>query len=169
MTHFPKLQLTRVLWLANALFWLLLAGLVAFQVRQIFFGGETPVLHLEAITVQPLRPSALARTATRNPFDATGTAWLAAGSPGAEATPGQVRGIVVLPGVGMAMTDRGPVKPGGSLDAGRLISVKPTGAVVATPSGLQALVLPGTKRPTLQDLNQAKPISAKSNVRHKPE
>jgi hypothetical protein len=163
------MPLTRALWLANALFWLLLAGLVAFQIQQIFFAGETPALRLEPVTVEALPPLALAGAATRNPFDAAGTAWLAAGSTGPEATPGQVRGIVVLPGIGLAMTDRGPVKPGASLDAGRLLSVKAAGAVVATPTGPQALALPGSNRPTLQDLNQAKPMATNSNSRQKRE
>jgi len=159
------LTLTRALWLANGFFWLLLAGWVAFRVQQVIVSGPAPALRLDPVQAEALPPLVLVSVPTRNPFDPAGTAWQAAGSPASEAAPGQVRGIVVLPGVGVAMTDRGAVKPGQALDAGRLVSVKVAGAVVDTPGGRQALVLPGSNRPRLQDLNQAKPTAAKSTAR----
>ena len=159
------MTLTRALWLANGFFWLLLAGLVAFRVQQVFVSGAVPALRLDPLPAEALPPLAQVSVPTRNPFDPSGTAWQAAGSPVSAAAPGQVRGIVVLPGVGVAMTDRGAVKPGEALDAGRLVSVKVAGAVVDTPGGRQALVLPGSNRPSLQDMNRARPTAAKSNSR----
>ena len=153
------MTLTRGLWLANGLLWLLPCGFLAFGAAKIFLGGEAPPLRLDPLRTEAMPPLALASAGTRNPFDPAGAAWLAADSPGPAATPGQVRGIVVLPGVAVALTDRGAVKPGAALDAGRLRSVKTTGAVVDTPGGPQALVLPGSNRPSLQDLNRARPAA----------
>ena len=161
MTQHVKsaMTLTRALWLANGLLWLLPCGFLAFGAAKIFLGGEAPPLRLDPLTTAALPPLALASAGTRNPFDPAGAAWLAADSPGPAATPGPVRGIVVLPGVAVALTDRGAVGPGAALDAGRLRSVKTSGAVVDTPDGPQPLALPGSNRPSLQELNRARPAA----------
>jgi hypothetical protein len=154
-----KMPLTSALWLANALLWLLLVLFLAARIQQVFFAGETPLLRFDPVVATSLPPLALASASTRNPFDPTGSPWQAADAPAPTAAPGQVRGIVVLPGVGVALTDRGVIKTGESLDAGRLLSVKISGVMVDTPSGPQGLLLPGANRPALQDLNQEKPAA----------
>ena len=155
--------LTQGLWLANGFSWLLLSGLVAIGAQRSFLGAEAPALRIDPVPAEALPPRAPANVANvpgvqaRNPFDPAGTPWQATGSPAAEAAPGQLRGIVVLPGVGVAMTDGGAVRPGEALEAGRLVSVRVSGVVVETPGGQKSLALPGANRPSLQELNQAQP------------
>ena len=126
-----------------------------------FFDGDAPALRLQPLVAEARPPIELASVQARNPFDPAGSPWRTSGSPAPviASTPGQVRGIVALPGVEMALTDRGAVKPGESLDAGRLLSVKTNGAMVDTLAGPQALVFPGSSHPSLQELNQAKPLT----------
>lgn len=162
MTRRVKISLTLALWLANGLFWLILIGLVAWRAQAVFLAGDAPALRLEPVTAAAWPALVLASAQARNPFDPAGTPWFAAGSaapPGP--APGELRGIIVLPGVAVALTDHGAVKPGASLDKGRLLSVKAAGAVVDTPSGRKTLTLPGSGGLTLQQLNQAnKPKAA---------
>jgi hypothetical protein len=155
-----KFSLTSALWLANGLFWLLLIGFLVLRVQQTFFVGEVPPLRLDPLSTQALPALVLANASSRNPFDPAGTPWALASAP-APAKAGQVRGIVVLPGVAVALTEGGVVKPGQSLDDGQLLSVKTSGAVVDTPTGRQTLILPESNRPkSFQALNQAKPATA---------
>ena len=155
--------LTQGLWLANGFSWLLLGVLVAIGVQRTFLGAEAPALRIDPVGAEALPPHAAANVPhvpniqARNPFDPAGTPWQAADSPATEAAPGQLRGIVVLPGVGVAMTDRGAVRPGEALEAGRVVSVRVSGVVVETPGGQKPLALPGANRPSLQELNQARP------------
>jgi hypothetical protein len=158
----PSLTPTQLLWLTNGVCWLLLVGFVVMRVEQVFFTEALPSLRLDAAATeaQITPPPSLSGLPGRNPFDPAGTPWQLAGSTAPAVSPGQVRGIVVLPGVGVALTDGGVIAPGAELDAGRLMSVKSSGAVVDTPVGPKALTLPGSNRPTLQDLNQASPTAS---------
>lgn len=155
MTGRIKIPLTMALWLANVFFWLFLIGFVIWRLQAVLVAGEVAKLRIEPVSAPAWPLLALPSAQARNPFDPAGTPWHVASSAAPVVATGQLRGIIVLPGVSVALTDKGAVKPGESLTVGRLVSVKAREAVVQTPSGLQALTLPGASRPTLRQLNQA--------------
>ncbi len=156
MTRRAGIPLTVVLWLANGFLWLLLVGLMIWRLQAVFLAAEAPALLVEPLLAEAWPVPVLPSGQARNPFDPAGTPWHVASSTARVPTGGQLRGIVILPGVSVVLTEQGAVKPGESLLVGRLVSVTGREAVVQTPSGPQALTLPGANRPTLGDLNQAK-------------
>ncbi len=155
MTRRVGIPLTVALWLANGFFWLLLVGFVIWRLQAVFLAAEAPALLVEPVSPETWPVPALLSGQARNPFDPAGTPWHFASSTARVPTAGQLRGIVVLPGVSVVLTDQGAVKPGESLVVGRLVSVRAREAVVQTPGGPQVLTLPGANRPTLRELNQA--------------
>lgn len=156
MTKRANISLTMALWLANGVFWLLLVGFVIWRLQAVFLVAEAPELRIEPASVDGWPVLALPSGQARNPFDPAGTPWHTASStPPPVVGAGKLRGIMVLPGVTVALTDQGALKPAGSAAPGRFLSVKAREVVLQTPSGPQAFTLPGASRPTLRQLNRA--------------
>lgn len=150
---------TRGLWVANAVFLASIAGLLAWQFWQVFGANSRApsALRLDRATIE-VPVAQIITPPARNPFDPGGTHWRTSAPSMAAPATGQILGILALPGVGVALTDRGAVHPGETLKEGELVSVAPSGAVVDAPGGHQKLELPGGRRPRLQDLNKAAPV-----------
>ncbi|HEY6897937.1 MAG TPA: hypothetical protein VI279_11795, partial [Rhodocyclaceae bacterium] len=118
-----------------------------------------------APTAMPAAAS-LEMNASRNPFDSSGGIWNDPKAEGGGDT-GELKGILLLPGVHRLLTGRGPVKPGEMLDQGKVLDMTKQGVKIQTQDGTTTLELPGAHRPHLEDLNRAAP-RAKHQEQGKP-
>jgi hypothetical protein len=148
---------TLLLWAANAA--VLAVGLTYAGILggRLVFGGpaELPAIRTLAVPPAPTFPT-IDGLGERNPFDPSGTPWSAAGEkPGAPASTGALKGVILLPGVRVAVTDDGVLRPGDRFQQGRLKTVQATGVEVDTANGARTLKTPGADRPRLQDINRA--------------
>lgn len=149
---------TLLLWSANAV--VLAAGLSYAGILgwHLVFGepAELPAVRSLAVPPAPTFP-AVDPLGERNPFDVSGTPWREAGEkPGVPVSTGALKGVILLPGVKVAVTDSGVVRPGDSFQQGRLKTVQSGRAIVESGSGSdQALKPPGADRPRLEDINRA--------------
>lgn len=152
-----RVPLKLVLWLVNGISWLSLIGLATWHAQSIFFADEPTTADLKLSIEALLALVLLDGLTSRNPFDANGNSWQVAGS----ATPTVARssgiGIIVLPGVGVAMTDRGTVKMENCLTLGAFFRSKQPveSSSEVRPDGPKDLDLPSSTHPTLKQLNQA--------------
>lgn len=146
--------LTRTLWAGNAIAIATLLAVVLFRFGALM-PGDAALPDLRPLRVAELAPPPLAQTpGERNPFDPSGMAWREPKDDEASAGSGELKGIIVLPGVRRAVTDRGSVGTGEALGAGRIVSIDDRAVVVDTGSGRKPLETPGVRRPRLQDLNR---------------
>lgn len=146
--------LVRALWVTNALaFAVLLAALL------VRFGSLAGAGGAALPDIRPLQIAALAVPAAggalgeRNPFDAYGAAWREAAAEQARGE-GDFKGVIILPGLRLAITDRGSIRVGDALGPGRIVAVENGRVVVDTGAGRQPLQTPGARRPRMEDLNR---------------
>lgn len=162
-----RVTTTVALWLAGAT--AIAATLVLFGVLgwRLFLGGSEPLPEIVPLKIAALDiPAAPQNLTKRNPFDPSGTHWQDArvdSPPIAEH--GALSGLVVLPGVHMALTEGGIVKPGGALGGGKFRGFR--GDVVnveIAPGRFEKIEGPGANRPHLQDINQADKARHRASV-----
>jgi hypothetical protein len=149
--------LTRALWAGNALAVAVLLAVVLFRFGTLALSGGDMTLPaigtLQVITLTPPPPpEALGE---RNPFDPAGMVWREAKGESDVTGTGEFKGVIALPGLRLAVTDRGSVKAGEMLGAGRVVAIEDRAVLVDTGSGRQTLETPGMQRPKLRDFNRA--------------
>ncbi|GBG02285.1 hypothetical protein AZSI13_16120 [Azospira sp. I13] len=151
------------LWLANALLLCLLIVAILYQAARLF--GFLPLspkpLALPA-AASAVAAAPLDYAQARNPFDPAGQPWGRVAAPQGNVRPsGPVGGIMMFPGVSLALTPGGAVKPGEALANGTLKEVGATQVTVQTPEGTKVVDLPARRRPSLQQLNARRAESRK--------
>jgi hypothetical protein len=153
-----RITATSSLWMASAAILaaaLVLSGILAWRT---FSGGSETLPEIMPLKVATLdHPAAATEPGKRNPFDPSGTHWQetrADLAPVAER--GALNGLVVLPGVRLAITDGGVVKPGEALAGGKFRGFRGDKVSIETATGrLEKIDGPGANRPRLNDINQA--------------
>lgn len=158
MTGIMKLpNPTAGLWLGNALGISLLLLIVVYQLggAGLDLGAQLPqVLPLAA---QPVTHLGLeANAGNRNPFDPSATRWKISGENNPAIT-GELRGVILLPGVQAVVTSSGAVHLGESLTEGRITRISGNKVIVEQGNGSMEMELPSARLPTLQSINKAKP------------
>lgn len=148
---------TVVLWLANGVGWIVLA-IAALHQFGVLAGRPALALPevkpLSPLLLQP--PPAAAEVGARNPFDPAAGRWLAAAPEGPRA-PGELRGVLVLPGVRAAVTGGGVVLVGEPLAEGRLVGIRGDKLLVQREDAAGAvdeIEVPALHTPTLESLNK---------------
>ena len=152
----PEFSLTPALWLLNGLAWLALIAFSAWRFQEVLFPGPALPLHLEPSTMLAL-PANHVIGKFRNPFDANGTPWRKEADSDVAHNGKQLKGIIVLPGVGVALTDQGRAKTGDPISQGVVVSVSRRGIAVAPSKdkGQETVLLSESERLTMRDLNSA--------------
>jgi hypothetical protein len=155
----PPILASRLLWAGNAVALLGVAGVIAYRVVAMFWGAPADLPAIAPLKVADLaiQPAAPLPGGSRNPYDAGGTPWrTAAGDDAGGSAVGNFKGVVVLPGVRLAVTDRGTQKLGDQLPEGRIVAID-SGRVLVGGEGraTQRLETPGSRRPRLADINRA--------------
>ena len=151
----PELSLTLALWLLNGLAWLVLIVVSAWRFQEMLVPDPVLALHLEPTSMIDL-PKSDVITKSRNPFDANGTPWRKEVDGDVAHGSKQLKGIIVLPGVGVALTDHGSAKMGDAISQGVVVSVGRRGIAVALTKDDEkpTVLLPESERLTMQDLNR---------------
>lgn len=156
MTNIMKLpNATTGLWLGNLLGMLLLLLVVVYQLGGAMFtsGAHLPAVH--PLTVQPVpQPETLADIGSRNPFDASSARWKISSEDNPAIT-GELRGVILLPGVQTVVTSSGTVRLGETLAEGRVARILDNKIIVDQGHGSKELELPSARRPTLNSINKA--------------
>lgn len=148
-------NLTVGLWLGNALGAALLLLAAFYQFGGAVFGAGARLPQVQPLVARPVpQPSASAGIGARNPFDPSIAHWRASGA-GAPALAGELRGVILLPGVRAVVTNSGTVRPGETMTEGRVIRILDNGIIVEQGQGNREIKLPSAGRPTLQSLNKA--------------
>jgi hypothetical protein len=146
---------TTGLWLGNLLGIMLLLLAVAYQLGGAIFTSGAHLPAVNPLTVQPVpQPETRADTGKRNPFDPSSARWKT-GSGSNPALTGELRGVILLPGVQTVVTSSGTVRVGETLAEGRVIRILDNKIVVEQGSGSKELELPSARRPTLKSINKA--------------
>lgn len=145
---------TTGLWLANAFGISLLLLIVAYQFGGAFFGLGAQLPPVLPLVVQPVpQPGLEANAGSRNPFDSSSAHWKT--SSGKTAASGELRGVILLPGVQAVVTSSGAVHLGETLTGGRVAKILDDKVVVEQENGNREMELPSAHRPTLRSLNKA--------------
>lgn len=153
-----RITATATLWLASAAALataVILFGILAWRV---FSGGSEALPEIVPLKVAALDfPATATEPVKRNPFDPSGAHWQDARTDLAPvAERGTLSGLVVLPGLRLAITDTGVVKPGEALAGGTFRGFRGDQVSVETATGgLKNIDGPGANRPRLKDINQA--------------
>jgi len=149
---------TIVLWAGNAMVWPLLALVITYQFGVLDLGGGLP--KVQALKPVPIRLSALvSEGGARNPFAPDGGHWHSAVATTASASGtsgGELRGIILMPGVSVAVTGGGVVHLGGPLAGGRVKEIRANKVVVQRDAETVELELASAHRPTLESLNRSR-------------
>ncbi len=156
-----RIPATSALWVANAIVLFAAAFLFAFTVWRMLFGGSTILPEIAPLRVAPVAlPTQGIESGSRNPFDPSGNHWQVDRSDGAQAQKqGSLKGFMVLPGLSLAITDNGVVKPGESIVGGKFKGINGDRIAVDTAVGIATIDGPGMNRPRLENINQAgKPV-----------
>lgn len=127
--------------------------------RGLGWGISAEEIQLPDPTVLNIDPQSF-QAIDRNPFDSSQTPWTGdVPSEGSGETPkpsgGSVKGIIQLPGVTAAFTDRGLVVSGQALGNGKLKGIAGDNLILETAEGDQPLPLNRPPRRTLESLNRA--------------
>lgn len=152
LSHNP----TRLLWLAMGVSLLILVAVLAYRLAPVLPGpGEReheirPIGHLQA----PASAQATLAIVERNPFDPSGAHWSQTGKGAEAAVTGPIKGVVLVPGMNVVLTEGRPVRIGDMLEGGKLLGVEGERLIIETSEGLKRVDLPGSRRPHLKDLNQ---------------
>lgn len=149
---------TVLLWLANALGWIGL-GIAAFhQFGALAWRPAGALPEVRPLSPRPMQPpQAAPEVGAHNPFDPGAGRWIAAAPQGASAT-GDLRGMVVLPGVRAAVTGGGAVHVGELLAGGRLVGIRGGKVLVQRENAVHEIEVPAFSSPTLQSLTGAPPM-----------
>jgi hypothetical protein len=143
---------TTLLWASNAAVWPLLALAIGYRFGLLDAGGGLP--EMRSLTPVPMQLSAqVSESVARNPFDPEGGHWGTAVAT-APASGGELRGVMLMPGVSVALTGTGVVRLGEQLAGGRVKEIRANKVIVRRDSETVELDLASANRPTLQSLNR---------------
>lgn len=149
-----RITLTKGLWVGNALALLAVVLVLYSQLSGLLFGSAKGRPELRPIQPQPLpvmeRPPL---NGNKNPFDSNAGHWKTADSK--RGGDGELRGILLLPGVQVAVTGSGIVRAGESMNGGKIAGIKQDRLIIQQENQNQEIKLPSAQRPTLQTLNKA--------------
>ena len=155
-------NMTTGLWLGNALGILLLLLVALYQLGGVIFGTGTQLPQVLPLTAQPIPQAGLRPDiGSRNPFDSFNTRWKTS----AEKNPapsGELRGVIMLPGVQAIVTNSGTVHLGETLAEGRVAKIMGDKIIVEQGNGNRELELPSAHRPTLQSISKANAATNKT-------
>jgi len=156
MSNLMKLpNATTGLWLGNLLGMLFLLLVVAYQLGGAMFASDAHLPAIQPLAVQAVpQPEILADIGSRNPFDTSSARWKIS-SENSPATTGELRGVILLPGVQTVLTSSGTVRVGETLAEGRVSRILDHKIVVNQGGSSKELELPSAKRPTLKSINKA--------------
>jgi hypothetical protein len=152
---------TRALWVANAAGLLLLAAAGVRLGELLWRGNADRLPAIIPFTLSPLPLPAVPSVADGNPFDPGRLAWRLPEDQDLAGGAGEVKGVILLPGIRRAVTDKGSAKPGETIGAGRLLAVEGGSVVIDDGGGPKKIETPGARRPRLEDLNRAAPAAAR--------
>lgn len=155
---------TQWLWFLNVTAGLLCFGAVIGVGVSVFFDrhGAVPVVVRfsgtnagESHAGYPVPP--------RNPFDVSGVDWIAPEqTESLRASTGRLVGVMVFPGVELALTGDGTVRRGESLAGGKLRFVEKYGVRIETDGGETSVGLDRRKVPSFNEIIGQKKIPAKN-------
>lgn len=155
---------TTVLWLLNALGALLVISAITYRIGPAFLGVGVALPKIGAIPAQPIQQlAAIPGTGNRNPFDPASAQWSVARPDDSPAQTGELRGIIRLPGVQLALTGSGTARIGEPVAGGKIRRILNDRIVVENATGMKEIELPSAHRPTLNALNKAHRIPGKAN------
>ncbi len=147
---------TRLLWIATGVSVALLATGLAYRLAPLLPGTSGKLSEIRPID----QPDALApamepvSVAARNPFDPGGAHWSQPDKGIENTATGAIKGIVLLPGAQVVLTEGRTVKFGETLEGGKLIGAEGEQLIIQTGEGRKRIDLPGARRPHLKDLNR---------------
>jgi len=150
-----SLNITTGLWLGNLLGMLALVLVVVYQLGEAVFTSDVHLPDIRPLVAQAItQTDAIADIGSRNPFDSSATRWkiVSATNP---STTGELRGVILLPGVQTVVTSKGTVRVGETLTEGRVTRILDDKIVVDQGRSSKELELPSAKRPTLKSINKA--------------
>jgi hypothetical protein len=156
MTNIMKLpEATTGLWMGNLFGILFLLLAVAYQLGGAIFASGAHMPEINPLSVQPVpQPETRTDIGSRNPFDPSAARWKASGGNNPAIT-GELRGVILLPGVQTVVTSNGTVRVGETLPEGRVVRILDDKIVVEQGGGNKELELPSARRPTLKSINKA--------------
>ena len=147
-------NLTAGLWLGNALGLALLLLAAFYQLGGAVFGAGARLPQVQPLAARPVpQPSAKIGIGDRNPFDSSVAHWRASGA-SVPTMAGELRGVILLPGVQAVVTNSGTVRPGEMMTEGRVIRILDNRIIVGQGEGNREIKLPSADRPTLRSLNK---------------
>lgn len=152
---------TVLLWAGNFLVLGAVLAYLAMLVWQMRFGSEDlPAVRPLGLMGLP-KHLELVRPLERNPFDPSGQHWIVAGTTtGAVIDPHGFKGVMVLPGVRVALTSQGLIRPGESFRDGHLAEVSRRGIVVGKDARQESIKAPGTEYRRLEEINRKPPVAS---------
>ena len=146
---------TAGLWLGNAFGILLLLLIVAYQIGGAVFDMNAPLPKVQPLAAQPIhQPEPQADIGNRNPFDSSAARWKTDAEKNS-ALSGELRGVIMLPGVKAVVTKGGAVHLGEALAEGRITKIMGDKIIVEQGDASREMELPSAHRPTLRSLNKA--------------
>ena len=153
---------TTGLWLGNALGLLLLLLAALYQFGGVIFGMGAQLPQVLPLTAQPIpQPGLQADIGSRNPFDSSSTRWKTAGG-NSPAITGELRGVILLPGVQAVVTNNGAIHLGEMLAEGRVAKILDNKIIVEQGGVNREIKLPSASRPTLQSISKANAATNKT-------
>lgn len=166
-----RITATVALWLASGTALaaaVILFGILAWRMSS---GGSGTLPEITPLKIAMLEfPAIATEPGKRNPFDPSGNHWQDARAdlaPAAER--GALSGLIVLPGLRLAITNTGVVKPGETLAGGKFRGIRGDQITIETATGgLEKIDGPGAVRPRLTDINQAGKARPRATAEGKP-
>lgn len=148
---------TTALWLLNAFGAILVISAAAYRIGPALLGGDVTMPKIGAIPAQPIQQlAAIPGTGDRNPFDPASVRWGGAQPVDIPAQAGELRGIIRLPGIRLAVTGSGTVRIGEPVAGGKVRRILNDRIVVENEMGMKEIELPSAHRPTLEALNKTR-------------
>lgn len=148
---------TTTLWLLNALGVFLVLSAAFYRIGPVFLGSGVTLPKIGAIPAQPIQQlAAIPGTGDRNPFDPASAQWSVARPDDSQAQTGELRGIIRLPGVQLALTGSGTARIGEPVAGGKIRRILNDRIVVENATGMKEIELPSAHRPTLGAINKTR-------------
>ena len=149
-----QITLTNVLLICNTIALLILLWASYHQFGLLLFGSTKEQPTLRAIEPQPLHmPEKLQDIGKRNPFDSGATHWKFTDSKIGDSKV-ELQGILLLPGVRVAVAGSGIVRQGDNMNGGKIHKIKEDRLIIRQEHQEQEMKLHSIQRPTLQTLNK---------------
>lgn len=147
---------TAALWLFNVTGALLVVSVAAYRIGSTFIGSGVTLPKLDAIPAQHIQQlAAIPGTGKRNPFDPASVPWGGVQAADSQPQVGELRGIIRLPGVQLAVTGSGTARIGEAVSGGKIQRILNDRIVVESETGMKDIELPSAHHLTLDAINKA--------------